>query len=119
MRRIIVTTRAASSASVVLVHRRLPVDTAEVRASGCSKINFRLFDRCVVTPFQIVRQAQSKAIDHIEIGVDTLRLLQSLDRRICLSQPQQDMVPRPARPWASFGLIVMARSISACAWLYL
>src|SRR5204863_441252 len=51
-------------------------------------------------------QAQSKAIDHIEIGVDTLRLLQSLDRRIRLSQPQQDI----AAPGEAVGIVRIDRN---------
>ena len=38
----------------------------------------------VVAPFQIVGETQGKAIDRIELGIDALRQLQSLDRGIRL-----------------------------------
>ena len=69
------------------------------------RLSSACFDRCVVAPFQIVGQAQRKAVDRIQLGIDPLRQLQSLDRGIRLSQPHQYV----AAPGEAMGIVGIDR----------
>ena len=66
-------------------------DAAEVRARRFAQIEFALLDRRVVAAFQIVGEAEREAVDRVEFGIDALRQLQSLDRRIRLPRPHQNI----------------------------
>lgn len=67
---------------VLLSLRRRENDTAEVRSICVAEIEFGLFYRRVLAPFEIVGQTDGKVIDRIELGIDPLRQLQGLDRGI-------------------------------------
>ena len=91
MRRIVGHDARGVLGSVLLCIGRREHDAAEVRTFRLAEIELRLLDRRVVAPFQIVGEAEGKAIDRIELGIDALRQLQGLDCGIRLSQPHQDI----------------------------
>ena len=66
-------------------------NTAKVRARVFAQIPFRLFDRGIVPPFQVVCEAECKAIDRIEFGIEPLREFQRFDGSIGLPRPHQSI----------------------------
>ena len=80
-------------------------DAGEVCAFGAAEIKFCLFDRRRVPSFQIIGQAERIAVDHVQLGIDPPRQLQSLDGGIGLSEPHEDV----AAPSKAMGIVGIDR----------